>query len=157
MGAFLPLERYVSLIFAGQYERAGVPHPMLEPAAYVSIARRAYALHSLTHEDDPERLLSAEGVHLCWRPGFSCGARFGDAVFAAWRAEPCQRCLVLHHERGHILTHRFGYDDANEADHWLLTAELALPGPARADYRRALATRRLPAWFVALAVEVPAA
>jgi hypothetical protein len=156
------VRRFVELIYTRDsdvYDRHGIEPPRKDPAAYQRLAREAYGDHALLPTDRPEDLLDAEGFVLIALPGAGCGVSTRDMIAIRRTHDRRLGALLLHHERTHGWAKRMGWrgDEATEADIWLATGELCLPGKygRRADLLRG--HPYLPWWFLALALRIEAA
>jgi hypothetical protein len=154
------VRRFVELIYTRDsdvYELHGIEPPQKDHRAYERLAREAHGDHALLPTDRPEDLLDAEGFLLVSIPGARCGVSTRDAVAIRRSQDRRLASLLLQHERCHGWTQRLGWDEFTEADVWLATGELCLPG----KYGRRVDLLRghpyLPFWFVALALRIEAA
>jgi hypothetical protein len=128
------------------YDLYRIDPPRLLRGECRTIARQAYASHSLRANDDPERIVEAEELALIWVPsmGAQCGLSTADMILLRAGADPLLTGLLIHHERGHCWLKRLKYRGYTEADAWVLTAELVL-------YRRERIVPAVPAWFLPIA------
>jgi hypothetical protein len=154
------VRRFVDLIFTRDpavYSLHGIDPPRLRPEAYAQLAREAYGRHALLPSRAPEDLLEAEGFVLVPMPGARCGVSTRDWVAIRRGHDWMLAMLLCHHERTHGWAKRIWMEEYTEADVWLATAEMALPGSWRRRGEWLLDHPYLPRWFLALALEIEAA
>lgn len=124
-----PLDTFVRAIVEGRYGAIRQAPPLWHPDAYDSLAKRILSNAARPQFSDPRHVARALRYSLLPRaPRGMCGEGTAPGVVAYdWSAEPKLRgMLVMHGVAPQVL--RTQPDDSNEADAWLLTIELLLPG-----------------------------
>lgn len=143
------LRGFVRVIYSldpAQYDLHGIELPTLDPWVYRHLADRAFSTHALGPLEPPSRIVEAEGFVLLPCSGLGCGLSTREWLAVQRRRDPRLASLIVQHERAHGWLKRRGEWDFTEADVWLATGFLALPGRLRVDFLRG-GHPYLPDWF----------
>jgi hypothetical protein len=154
------VRKFVQQIFSLDpvvYNLHGIDPPLRTPSDYRALAKMAFGNHALLPNEQPDQLLYAEEFYLIAVPGSGCGVSTKDWVAIRRRNDRQLAALLLQHERTHAWIKRARWDEYTEADAWLATAEMCLPGTWRKRGLWITDHPYLPKWFLALALEIEAA
>lgn len=146
-------QQFADLILRGEFARAGVEAPVLEPGDRRMIAERVRERAGRPETfPDPRELAVALGLRVCAAPVRGCGGEVTNGKNIWYRWHPNARVWGLNVFHG--LAHCALLQEsplATEGDAWLLTVELCVPAAeVRKSNPRSLAKaqQHAPKWLV---------